>query len=456
MLNAMSVNEKTRTPTGDSDVPSPDRSSATSQTRDQIMREPDAQQQAGHPIPALSGPPNGGRTAWIQVLCGFFLFFNTFGLLTTFGVFQTYYESPSSPFKRSSSDISWIGSIQSFLLQFVGIFAGPIYDKGHLRVLLSVGTFGIVFGHMMLSIASEYWQVLLAQGFCVGLGMGCLYLPSISILPSYFSTRLGLAIGLASSGSGVGGVIFPIVMQRMIDQIGFAWAVRVVGFITLVALSLPVSLMRMRVKPAAARDLIDWSAFADLPFVWFAIATSVGFMGINAFQIFFAFYAAEQQITTTAFAFNLVSIYNGMSAVGRIIPNAVSDKVGQWNILAPATLACSAVYFCAMATHSKGPMIGITLLGGFFLGVLTALPPVCFAILTKDKSKLGTRIGTGFALIAPGVLIGGPGAGGILQRTDPLDWRGLFIFAGTAMFVCSMMYTVLRVARSGFRPFIKA
>ena len=35
---------------------------------------------------------------------------------------------------------------------------------GYLRVLLIVGSFGIVFGHMMLSLCTTYWQALLAQG----------------------------------------------------------------------------------------------------------------------------------------------------------------------------------------------------------------------------------------------------------------------------------------------------
>jgi hypothetical protein len=30
-------------------------------------------------------PPNGGLKAWLQVLGGFFLFFNTWGILNTFG-----------------------------------------------------------------------------------------------------------------------------------------------------------------------------------------------------------------------------------------------------------------------------------------------------------------------------------------------------------------------------------
>ncbi len=51
------------------------------------------------------------------------LFFNTWGFLASFGVFQTYYES-GELFQRSSSDISWIGSIQAFLVQFGGIRVG--------------------------------------------------------------------------------------------------------------------------------------------------------------------------------------------------------------------------------------------------------------------------------------------------------------------------------------------
>lgn len=406
--------------------------------------------------PAVSPPPNGGRLAWTQVLCGFLLFCNTFGIITSFGVFQTYYESGPGSLHRSSSDISWIGSIQAFLLQFSGLIAGPIFDRGYVRSLLSVGTFAIVFGHMMLSIAKTYWQVLLAQGFCVGLGMGCLYVPSISILPAYFTTRLGLAIGLASSGSAVGGVIYPIIMQRLIKQVGFAWAVRVVGFVALVALSVPIALMRTRFRPAKARAMIDWSVFTDLPFIWFAVATAIGFMGLTAFQIYFAFYAEQQELVSTSFAFSLVSIYNALSALGRIVPNAISDKVGQFNILAPCVLLTGVVYFCTIATHARGPMIGITILGGFFLGVLTALPPVCFAVLTKDKTKIGTRIGTGFAIIAFGVLAAGPAAGAILQRSKPLDWTGLFTFSGTAMLVGGLMYSALRFAKFGLSPFIKA
>jgi hypothetical protein len=34
-----------------------------------------------------------------------------------------------------------------------------------------------VFGMMMTSISKEYWQIMLAQSLCVGLGLGCLFVP---------------------------------------------------------------------------------------------------------------------------------------------------------------------------------------------------------------------------------------------------------------------------------------
>lgn len=121
-------------------------------------------------------------------------------------MYQTYYET-GKLFHASSSDIAWIGSIQAFCLLFIGFLSGPLFDRGYLRALLIVGSFSIVFGHMMLSLCHTFWQVLLAQGFVIGLGSGCLFVPSVAILPPYFKTKLGLVLGLATSGSSMGGVL---------------------------------------------------------------------------------------------------------------------------------------------------------------------------------------------------------------------------------------------------------
>ena len=68
-----------------------------------------------------SPPPNGGRKAWMQAVMGHLVITSTWGYISSFGVFQTYYESTLSV---SGSAISWVGSVQIFLLFAVSTFTG--------------------------------------------------------------------------------------------------------------------------------------------------------------------------------------------------------------------------------------------------------------------------------------------------------------------------------------------
>ena len=354
-------------------------------------------------------------------------------------------------FKRSSSDISWIGAVQAYLVFMVGLFVGPIYDRGYFKSLIVFGCLAITFGHMMLSLCTEYWQVVLAQGVVVGIGAGCLFVPCASIMPTYFSTKLGLAMGLASSGSSLGGVIYPIVLSRLVDRLGFPWAVRVIGFLVFGTLAIPISIMKMRFKAPKARALLDYSALTDVPYMLFIFATMVGFTGLNVAVFYVSFYPLNKGITDSNLSFYMVAIFNAASIFGRIVPNAISDKTGPFNIIAPCAVITGVALFCMAVVRHAADDIVLTVLIGFFSGVFIAMPPVCFAALTTDRSKLGTRIGMGFGIvIAISMLIGGPAAGGILGKEEPLNWTGCWVYAGSFATVSGFMYAAIRVLRSGF------
>ena len=118
---------------------------------------------------AAPSPADGGIQGWLRVVGCFFVFFITWGYASSYGVYQAYYQidllSSFSP-----GTISWIGTVQVALLGLTGIVSGPLFDRGYIRWLLITGSAMIVFGLFMLSLAKEYWQILLAQGVCVGLG----------------------------------------------------------------------------------------------------------------------------------------------------------------------------------------------------------------------------------------------------------------------------------------------
>jgi MFS family permease len=83
----------------------------------------------------------------------------------------------------------------------------------------------------MLSLTKphHYYQTFLSQGLGIGLGMGCLFLPGVSIVSQYFRARRSLAMGCVVAGASVGGVIWPITLNHLFnDSAGFAWGVRCV------------------------------------------------------------------------------------------------------------------------------------------------------------------------------------------------------------------------------------
>ncbi|RSL58876.1 hypothetical protein CEP52_005632 [Fusarium oligoseptatum] len=99
----------------------------------------------------------------------------------------------------------------------------------------------------------------------------------------------------------------------------------------------------------------------------------------------------------------------------------------------------------------------LAILSGFMSGALIGLPPLCLAVLTKDKSRLGTRIGMGYAIIALGVLISGPSGGAILSGNgNTSHWNTLWKFGGVPTCLSGLGYAAIRVSIYGPKLKIKA
>lgn len=62
-----------------------------------------------------------------------------------------------------------------------GPFVGALYDNYGPHWLLIGGSFLHVFGIMMASLGTEYYQILLAQGVCSALGVSAIFQPCMSL-----------------------------------------------------------------------------------------------------------------------------------------------------------------------------------------------------------------------------------------------------------------------------------
>ena len=209
--------------------------------------------------------------------------------------------------------------MQGFLLLAVATITGPLFDRGYARSLVLTGSLLIVLGMAMTSLSNKYWQVMLAQGLCTGLGGGCLFVPSIAIIPTYFVKKRASAMGFATAGAGLGGVLYAILFYRLEPKIGFGWATRAVAVMVLVTQLIPLAAIKQRVKPSRVRRMIDSSALREPSFVM--MGCSVFFAALGLFIPFFyvQVFAQQEHITKGPLGFYVLAILNAGSCVGRLV-----------------------------------------------------------------------------------------------------------------------------------------
>ncbi|KAF2148176.1 major facilitator superfamily transporter [Myriangium duriaei CBS 260.36] len=389
-----------------------------------------------------------GIMAWLQVLGSWVLFANTWGLANSFGVFQTYY---TDVLLRNShpSTIAWIGSVQIFLMMLIGVCAGWLLDAGHLHPVLLFGTFMTTFGLLMLSLCTAYWQVLLAQGFCVGIGSGLLGLTSVAIVPLWFQKRRMVATGIAATGSSLTGILYPIMSRRLFVSVGFPWAVRALAFLVLGCLIIAIFILRLRPNKRRRGPVFETRHFHDSPYTVFCIAFALMIASVYVPFFFIESYGIRLGVDADT-SFYLLSVMNAASFLGRLAPNWLADKYGGMSVMAPCCFCTALTLFFFRFAHDLPGLIVISLVYGFVSGGMVALPPATIANLTPNQSESGTRMGMGYTIASIGALIGNP-IGGAAQRYEGLstsevqkEFQGTWIFAGSLMMACAVLIVLAK------------
>ncbi|KAH0837035.1 hypothetical protein AYO21_08838 [Fonsecaea monophora] len=361
-------------------------------------------------------PPNGGFEAWLLVFAGFLVFANVWGIVSTFGAFQAFFIRDLLA-NESASAISWIGSVQAFLVVFTGVFGGPLFDRGYLRSLVFVGCFLTVFGMMMTSLARSYYQVFLAQGVCVGLGAGLSYVPTLALISIFFTTRRPIAVGAAAVGSSVGGVIFPIMFRQLQPRIGYGWTVRCIAFINL-AFAVLICLILGRHKKEGstqARSLWDLTAIREPVFLSWVASLFFLFLAYYIPLFFIVSWARWVLDTSEDMSFYMLAILNGGSFLGRTFPYLLGQRVKPIYTLIFSAVLGTVLIFSWIAIHSSAAFIVWCVLWGFVAGVLVTAPTSTMPhpVISPNLGVIGTRMGMGWSAGAVGSIIGSPIAGAL-------------------------------------------
>lgn len=325
--------------------------------------------------------------------------------------------------------------MQAFLVVFIGVFAGPLFDMGWIRPMVFCGSFLTVFGMFMTSISHSYYQVFLAQGVCVGFGSGLTYVPTLAVVSKYFTTRRPIAIGAGAVGSSVGGVIFPIMFRKLQPQIGFGWTVRSLSFINLAfAVIACIILSGHAGQTRQARSLIDTAAFRSTVFVQWTLALFLLYLAYYVPLFFIVSYSRYGLGTGEDFAFYMLAVVNGSSVIGRTVPYLLGQRVKPLYTLIFSSLLGVILLFSWIAIHTRAAFVVWCVLWGFVAGVLVTAPTstVAHPLLSPSLDVVGTRLGMSWSAASIGTVIGAPIAGVLVDVSTGNFLHGQ-VFGGAVM-----------------------
>lgn len=416
--------------------------------------------------------PEGGLQAWLVVLGAFCAMISVFGLINTAAVFESWF-STHQLVAYTPSQIGWIFSLYLFFVFFVGIQVGPMFDAFGPRILIMVGSVMMVASLLLLGLcqgmcqsssvekawvvadkSTEYYQILLCYSVLGGFGGAFLNAPSYGCIAHFFDVRRGLATGIATTAGGVGGIIFPIVLQQLLPKVGFAWTTRILACI-LLALAVPANLFLQARLPMSGKMhsvLPDITIFRDMRYL--AAALGIFFLELGLFipVTFIVSYAtAHQQDATSSYI--LLTLLNAGSVVGRLVPGQLSDKLGRFNIII-TTIALTAISILGLwlpSGDNKQVLIGFAILFGFASGSNLSLSAVCVGQLCEAKD-FGRYLTTAMIIASFGTLSSVP-LGGALQRVSGGEngWSAMILCSGLSYLLAVACYITARVLAVGWR-----
>lgn len=312
-------------------------------------------------------PPDGGY-GWVVTACVFLINAHTWGVNSAWGVFLAHYLSQSTFAGATHLEYSLIGGLSISQSLLVAPFVSWSNEKLGTRISLLIGTALVSVSMLTSSYATQVWQLFLSQGACFGYGMGFLYITASAVLPQWFTKRRSLAVGIASSGAGFGGLAYNLGAGAGLESIGWRWTYIVLAISTVVVNLACALLLKDRnqiIRPKQrlfdVRELWHISTFLIISWGWL---TELGYI-----VLLYSLPNYATSIGLTARQGSIVgAVLNLGLAFGRPIVGYCSDRVGRINVATAMTALCG--IFC-LAIWVPANSYAVLLVFALFSGTVT-------------------------------------------------------------------------------------
>jgi MFS family permease len=229
---------------------------------------------------------------------------------------------------------------------------GWAVDKYGPKIIASIMGLFAGLSLLLTSQANSLWQLFIVYSFLLAIGTGGVYVVRTSIITRWFVKKRGLAIGISTSGSGLGTVIMAPFATYLIGNFGWRMASIVMGLIAWLSIIPMAMLLRkepdeMGLMPDGAEpnegrtrgsDLMEGGIrpagfslsqafqtrnFWCLGFSWLLFSSCVSMILTHIVP-----HSTDIGISAMKAA-TILSLISAVSILGRLLVGRISDRMGR-------------------------------------------------------------------------------------------------------------------------------
>ncbi|KAJ5201723.1 major facilitator superfamily domain-containing protein [Penicillium cinerascens] len=334
----------------------------------------------------ISPPPDGGY-GWVCVASCFSINCFTWGAVASYGVYLSHYLSDTNFPEAKPIDFALIGGFNFSMAMLSAPVVTIIARKYSTKLPMLLGLGFLATGYITASFATRIWQLYLSQGVLVGFGVGFVYIPSIAIISQWFDKKRSLANGISAAGSGIGGLMFSLVDGTVMQNISYAWALRLTAILSCSILLIATLLIRDRnnaIQPSGRGFDIKLLRRTDvlLLLLW----AFISMFGYIALLFSLPDYAHSMGLSDTQ-ATTVNAILNLGTAVGRPLIGIISDRFGRIEVAGLLTCACGISCFAIwLPATSYGVLVLFAFVSGAIFGSFwVTIGPLCVEIAGLEQ-----------------------------------------------------------------------
>ena len=388
---------------------------------------------------------------WIVVAASAAIVCVGMGSLFSLGVFLKPMAESMGWSRGAISSVALLNWIAMGLGSFVW---GTLSDRIGTRAVAVAGGLLLGLGLVLSSQVQALWQLNLTFGVMVGFAVGAFYAPLTSTATKWFTVRRGLAVGLVSSGIGVGILAIAPLARALITAWDWRVALLVIGDLAWVVV-VPVALL-IREQPgdvgaaamggAAARTGRDYSPQQVLatPQFWAIALTHFACCAAHSGPIFhMVTHATDQGIGPMAAATALG--VSGLSSIaGRLGGGLLADRFGAKKTLLSGLALQAAMIVLYLYVREIGPFYALAVVFGVAYGGVMPL----YALVTREyfgEKVMGAAYGAVFLISTLGMGLGSFAGGVLYDRLGSYTWLYTGSFAiGAAAVVLALTFRAPR------------